>query len=89
MPKNVRNFWLEADIDGRKTKLVGGPQPKNGGMYIELFVRHKGEVRPLCSIHCYNEANYSNGDPNKNIVLISFKDKNDKVYDFSLYFERD
>jgi hypothetical protein len=44
MPRNVRNFWLEADIDGRKETLTGGPKNRDGGISITLKVREKGEV---------------------------------------------
>lgn len=30
MPRNVRNFWIDAQIDGR-TVLTGGPKGKGGG----------------------------------------------------------
>ena len=35
----VRNFYIKADIDGRKTKLAGGPASKDGGMNISIFQR--------------------------------------------------
>lgn len=28
---NVRNFYLETNIDGYKSKVKGGPRSKNGG----------------------------------------------------------
>jgi len=44
----TRNFWLEAFVDGRKSDVTGGPQAKDGGMAINLYVRHKGSsVRAL------------------------------------------
>lgn len=42
MPRNVRNFWLEADVDGRSTRLEGGPVSKAGGFVQNLFMRGKG-----------------------------------------------
>jgi hypothetical protein len=44
MPRNVRNFWIEGRIKGRKTKISGGPVSKDGGMVFSLSIRHKGRV---------------------------------------------
>lgn len=49
----VRNFWIEVEIDGRKTKLTGGPVGKNGGMRINLYQRSNGEITKPLSINCY------------------------------------
>ena len=44
----IRNFWIDATIDGRKTKLAGGPQRKDGGFRLEVKVREDGRsVLPL------------------------------------------
>lgn len=48
----VRNFYLEAEIDGRKTDLHGGPQNKKGGMKVELYQRNKGEILHVATITC-------------------------------------
>jgi hypothetical protein len=48
----VRNFWIEVEIDGRKTKLSGGSQLKTGGMTIKLFQRNKGEITKALSVDC-------------------------------------
>jgi hypothetical protein len=39
---NVRNFWIEAKIDGRSTDLSGGPQSAVGGFELTVFVRNEG-----------------------------------------------
>lgn len=44
MPRNVRNFWIEARIDGRADALVGGPVGKEGGFDLTILMRDKGEV---------------------------------------------
>ena len=44
MPRNVRNFWIYAKIDGRDTRLTGGPSAKNGGMSVEIFFRENGQI---------------------------------------------
>jgi len=38
----VRNFWIEADIDGRTTTLTGGPRSKDGGFSLDIFIRDEG-----------------------------------------------
>jgi len=44
MPRNIRNFWLEASIDGRVTSLDGGPQAKDGGFTLAIFQRRNGSI---------------------------------------------
>lgn len=40
----VRNWWIEADIDGRKTLLSGGPRNKDGGFRLTIRQRNKGAI---------------------------------------------
>jgi hypothetical protein len=40
----IRNFWVEALIDGRKTKLAGGPRSKHGGFSLTVFQRSQGGI---------------------------------------------
>ena len=35
----VRNFYVEADIEGRETMLGGGPRNKEGGMTTNIYQR--------------------------------------------------
>lgn len=49
----MRNFWLEADIDGRETLVTGGPRSKDGGMNVEISMRDGGCSVTACTIHCY------------------------------------
>lgn len=49
---NVRNFWFEATVDGKKMQLSSGPRNKNGGMVIHLYQRDKGESVKVLSIIC-------------------------------------
>lgn len=48
----LRNFWLEAQVDGRKTKLTGGPKNKTGGMRTKVYVRDQGTSVLACIIAC-------------------------------------
>jgi hypothetical protein len=44
MPRNVRNFWIECEVDGRRTKVALGPQAKDGGFSLTVYQRSDGEV---------------------------------------------
>lgn len=44
MPRNVRNFWLEAKIDGRASTLTGGPQGRMGGFSLTIYQRLNATV---------------------------------------------
>ena len=51
-PRNVRNFWLEVEVDGRKKRIACGPVNKQGGMRIVLRQRNKGKVERVLIINC-------------------------------------
>ena len=44
MPRNVRNFWIELDVDGKRERIAAGPRAKDGGFSLTVKVRHLGEV---------------------------------------------
>jgi hypothetical protein len=58
MPRNVRNFWIEAEIPGRKTALVGGPVSRTGGIYVKVLQRKSGIVARAATIqgHANNDG---------------------------------
>lgn len=43
-PRNVCNWWLVADIDGRRGALESGPRAKDGGIYVAISQRDDGEI---------------------------------------------
>ena len=49
----VRNFWVDAQIDGRKTDLSGGPASKEGGMNIVIKQRSEGGIVTAFRVYCY------------------------------------
>lgn len=51
----VRNFWVDADIDGRKTMLSGGPASKEGGMTIVVKQRKNGGIVTAFKVYCYED----------------------------------
>lgn len=48
----VRNFYVEANIDGRETTLGGGPKSKTGEMSVRLYQRSEGEISEALMIDC-------------------------------------
>lgn len=48
----VRNFWIEADIDGRQTNAAGGPVRKDGGMDVTIYQRDDGAIKTAVRIVC-------------------------------------
>ena len=53
----LRNFWLDARIDGRATDLEGGPRAKDGGMSITILQRENGSKTVAVSINCWADKN--------------------------------
>lgn len=53
----TRNFYIKADIDGRRTCLSGGPASKEGGMKITQ--RCSGEIAPCVKIVCHADKDGS------------------------------
>lgn len=45
-----RNFWISADIEGRKTKLEGGPRSKDGGFTLSIKQMVNGERMEVLNI---------------------------------------
>ena len=52
MPRIVRNFWLSADVDGRRSRVTGGPRARDGGITLRLYQRSNGEVRTALRVYC-------------------------------------
>lgn len=64
----VRNFYVQAKVDGRASTLGAGPQSKTGGMTVEIFQRNHGEIEEAVTIKCVEKNGqlrtcvYKNGD---------------------------
>jgi hypothetical protein len=50
MPRNVRNFWIQTQIDGRNSSIGAGPVRKDGGFDLTVYQRDAGEVRTALEI---------------------------------------
>lgn len=44
MPKHVRNFWIDLDVEGRGSRVGTGPRSKTGGFSLSIFQRDKGDI---------------------------------------------
>ena len=49
MLKNVRNFWIEADVDG-SSSITAGPKSKDGGFSLSIFMRDEGSIKKVVNI---------------------------------------
>ena len=49
----LRNFWIEASSDGRRTDLEGGPRSKNGGLGVTIYQRNNGAKETAVCVSCY------------------------------------
>lgn len=64
----LRNFWLEAEIEGRQTPLAGGPRGRDGKMCATIYVKSAGLSRRAVSVECRvnkegkNEVSVFNAD---------------------------
>ena len=69
----MRNFWIEVEIDGRKTMLKGGPRNKDGGFDLKLYQRQDGH-----SV-CVLELRGVSYDEDKLETHISYRSINDMI----------
>jgi hypothetical protein len=44
MARNVRNFWIEASVDGRASEVATGPRAKDGGIDLTIYQRDAGSI---------------------------------------------
>lgn len=48
----VRPFYIESDVEGRKTNLKGGPISKSGDMTTSVYQRDEGSITEPYTILC-------------------------------------
>lgn len=53
----MRNFWLEGQIEGRKSMITGGPIKKEGTMWVDIKVKEKGKSVTALTIVCFPDTN--------------------------------
>jgi hypothetical protein len=52
-PRTVRNFWIHARVDGRESRVCGGPRAKDGGLSLTLYQRSDGNVVAALQVNCF------------------------------------
>ena len=62
MPRNVRNFWIEADVDGKKQSVATGPRRKDGGFDMTILMRDDGEVSRQKYLTILGRVNQTTGE---------------------------
>ena len=60
---SVRNFYIDARIDGRESHIKGGPARKDGGLSIILTQRDKGSI-----IEAFRIESIADGDTLRTII---------------------
>lgn len=53
MPRNVRNSWVEVDVDDRASLIGAGPRKRGGTMDVRFFVRNQGMVERSVRVITY------------------------------------
>jgi hypothetical protein len=53
MPRNVRNFWIDLSVDGKKTTVQTGPKNKDGGFRMDILIRSDGNIETAAGIEGY------------------------------------
>lgn len=56
MPRHVRNFWVDVDVDGHKTPIAGGPQRPDGGLRLKIYQRDHGCVTEALTINGWADS---------------------------------
>lgn len=56
MPRNVRNFWVTVEVDGRERVIASGPASADGGLRCRFYIRHKGAVVPALDVDGYADG---------------------------------
>jgi hypothetical protein len=52
-PRVVRNFYVRAEVDGRRSLVSGGPRARDGGLALTLYQRRNGEAATAIEIYCF------------------------------------
>ena len=48
-----RNFWIHAHVDGRESRVRGGPKARDGGLSLTLYQRSCGRVVAALQVNCF------------------------------------
>jgi hypothetical protein len=65
MPRNVRNFWVELDVDGKESPIASGPRNKNGGISMSIKMRDEG-----CVAHAVDIEGHAKQDGSLSLQIV-------------------
>lgn len=68
----IRNFYMNANVDGRVSRLTGGPRNKEGGMSIIVTQRENKTIKNAVRVCC-------DFDPYKNKLVTTIYDNKDNL----------
>ena len=57
MPRNVRNWWLHGDVDGRASAIETGPRSRCGGFSLYIKQRNDGSILNVADLYGYVDKN--------------------------------
>ena len=72
---SIRNFWIDADIDGRNTPLASGPRSKDGGFTATIYIRDDSDIKRAVTL--IGDAR-SNGE--LTLAILPAMDLSDKTF---------
>ena len=67
----IRNFWVEAQVDGRDNQVAFGPRAKDGGFRLVVYIRREGAIAKAMAIWGYE----SDG----NLVIVAEDEKGERL----------
>ena len=53
----LKNFYINCEIDGWKSKLAGGPRAEDGGFNLIIYQRSRGESVKVLEVEGYANSN--------------------------------
>lgn len=51
-PRVIRNFWLSGEVDGRSSRVSGGPRARDGGLHLTIYQRDRGSIVTALKVQC-------------------------------------
>jgi hypothetical protein len=52
-PRVVRNFWISGEVDGRRSRVSGGPRARDGGLCLTVYQRDRGRIETSLKVACF------------------------------------
>lgn len=84
MPRVVRNFWIDLDVDGRANSIGTGPRQGGGGFSCTILVREEGSISDKSL-----RIRGVNTQDNDNVLTVELMDGSRVVKEISLEVPRD